>query len=445
MIKNIVYCFNGTWNKPDATSEGKTNVEEANNILLNYESKGQVVHYHSGIGTKNVIDRIIGGATGYGISNIIRKAYFQLSSAYRQGAKIYLFGFSRGAYTARSLSGFVNLVGILRPDVIIEYRTKFNRCLVSDSYIYYMLKDNEYSILNKISQKIIFKANARNDFTIKGIPFETILSWAKYEQPMIAINKVGSDDKRDFHSMTIEFLGVWDTVGSIGPPSEMLKKTVKPWVDFHDTSLSPNVLNAYQALALHEIRCHFKPVLWTKKNENQNVEQVWFAGAHSDVGGGNGHYELSNISLEWMVKNAEKNGIILNDKSVIQKGNVFQGIDIPRDTSIHKLSPPKERTIAYSEENIDSSMYSSIYAHRSVQERLNDATNKYRINCLDKGKLENIDRDCQNAFDWEKMEEKCLATGISIQKQEMAAKQKRIKEIMRSETKSKRRPREKHT
>jgi hypothetical protein len=114
----------------------------------------------------------------------------------------------------------------------------------------------------------------------------------------------------DYRSIRVHFLGVWDTVGTLGLPG--ISRLTANYEPFFDTSLTPNITYAYQALAIHELRAPFKPIFWTKRKSGQTLEQVWFAGAHSNIGGGYKQTGLSNFALDWMAYKADKAGLILD-------------------------------------------------------------------------------------------------------------------------------------
>jgi uncharacterized protein (DUF2235 family) len=204
--------------------------------------------------------------TGNGINCSIRQGYQALARGYRPGDKIFLFGFSRGAYAVRSIAGMIARVGLLTPE---HARGK----LVRRAFRIYENCD----------------AQARAERFHRKFCHETI---------------------------EIEMIGVWDTVKSLGLPFPVLSRIAPMATEFHDHKLSPIIRNAYQALAADENRRAFAPIPWTcQPNWPGRLEQAWFAGAHSDVGGF--VYErpearkLSNISLHWMLTRAAMCGLPL--------------------------------------------------------------------------------------------------------------------------------------
>jgi hypothetical protein len=270
--RRVVMCCDGTWNYPDeldnAGGPAPTNVAKVAQGVARYDDRGvpQLVYYQPGVGVGRN-ERFRGGTFGYGLSRNVRACYRFLVETYKPGDQLYFFGFSRGAYTARSVVGLINNSGILLP----EYRNR-----VDEAYRLYKSRH----------------PNTRPD-TIAAELFRRSYSYDEEDTP-------------------IHFVGVWDTVGAMGIPiGEMWTPPfIKNKYGFHDTGLSPRVKNAYQALAIDERRRPFKPALWTSANDErgQNVQQVWFAGAHCDVGGGTPDCSLSDIPLKWMIDRAHACG-----------------------------------------------------------------------------------------------------------------------------------------
>ncbi len=238
-----------------------TNVAKIALALADRDDGGnlQLLHYEAGVGTRRG-ERLIGGAFGVGLSRNVQECYRFLVDTYEPGDKLYFFGFSRGAYTARSAVGLVRNCGILRPE---------HRHRIKEAYALYRRPDKD-------------------------------------SEP----SGIAADLFRRSHSYSeiyMDFVGVWDTVGALGIPIDGFRPPLlsRLW-SFHDTKLSRYVLNAYQALAIDERRKPFKPTIWVQQDDapSQTLEQVWFAGVHSDIGGGYQDVGLSEIALLWMAEKA---------------------------------------------------------------------------------------------------------------------------------------------
>ncbi|MGW0422569.1 DUF2235 domain-containing protein [Streptomyces sp. NPDC003015] len=267
MAKRLVVCCDGTWNLADQPS--KTNVAKVALAVRRRTADGteQRVYYHSGVGT-NRRERLRGGAFGAGLSRNVLDAYRFLIHTYEPGDALYLFGFSRGAFTARSLAGLVRNCGILRPEQA-----------------------------DRIDE-----------------------AWALYRSRADKPTSVAATLFRGAYAYETEirFVGVWDTVGSLGIPVPA-PRFLQPLVDrfnhrwaFHDTTLSKSVNGAFQALAVDEERSAFPPTLWQQQKtagDHQELLQMWFSGVHLSVGGGEKDSGLSDITLLWMVQQAVRYGL----------------------------------------------------------------------------------------------------------------------------------------
>jgi uncharacterized protein (DUF2235 family) len=270
-MKRLVICCDGTWNKPDQEKNGRpvpTNV-----VKLAYraaKSGGaipQIVYYHPGVGTGNCLDRLLGGVLGEGLEDNILDAYRFLVANYELQDEIYLFGFSRGAFTARSIGGMIRKCGILRRGAVDRYHE------AKDLYH------------GKVHPDDAGPVDFRKAYSVSpGDPIK------------------------------IKFIGVWDTVGSLGIPK---KDGAARGLQFHDTELSGSVENACHALAIDEHRAPFRPTLWSyKPKPGQKVEQVWFCGCHKDVGGGYPQADASNLALLWMLGKAREAGLELDREAL---------------------------------------------------------------------------------------------------------------------------------
>lgn len=312
MSKNIVICLDGTWNKPDeadAEVEKDTNVRNLYELCVN-NSTEQVAYYDEGVGS-HWYDKIRGGISGRGLSKNIREAYYEVAKQYDDGDKLFIFGFSRGAYTARSLGGMIYSCGLIEHD--------------------------------RLTDKSIEKA------------FNVYKKGDKEERKAY---------KRLNIQCPVHMIGVWDTVGALGIPISFLKKFTNKFLQFHDTTLNKETKSAYHALAIDEQRETFRPSLWdvTKKRENQTVEQVWFSGVHSDIGGGYPERNHSDIAFKWMLDKAKDQGLEIKENHEYEfKPDVTKKIH----DSYKIYYGAKERRVATVSE------YHIPKVHISVKEKIN--------------------------------------------------------------------------
>jgi len=275
MTKRLVVCADGTWNDPDQTQAGRLAVTHVVKLASAVrpeapDGRAQLVAYHKGVGERGGLwDKITGGAFGVGISDNIQELYRFLVMNFAPGDELWFFGFSRGAYTVRSLAGLVRNCGILKRD-------HFQRC--GEAYDLYREPGKE--------------AHPKGP---KAVAFRERYAWPASE--------------------AVHFIGVWDTVGALGIPVRPLRFWTRPLYEFHDVELSSHVAYAYQALALDERRKPFVPTLWKRQADSpasQVMEQAWFPGVHSDVGGGYAETGLSDLALAWLWDRAQRAGLGLD-------------------------------------------------------------------------------------------------------------------------------------
>ncbi len=269
MADRLVVCFDGTWNKPDeAATDPEARVET--NVRRLFEAvpatapdgTAQWKWYDRGVGTR-WYDRIRGGVFGFGLDENIKQGYEFLVNSYEAGDEIFVFGFSRGAYTARSLVGLIRNAGLVNDPSDIEA-----------AYALYRNRD-------------------RSADTAKAQKFR-----AEHSIPQ---------------TPSIRFLGVWDTVGALGIPLSAFQFLNRLEYGFHDTELSGIVENAYHAVAIDEHRVDYQATLWSPvAKPGQSVEQRWFPGAHADIGGGYPSRKVSDLALAWMMQNAAACGLGLD-------------------------------------------------------------------------------------------------------------------------------------
>lgn len=235
-----------------------------------------IVYYGRGVGTGGFVDRVKGGVLGFGLDQDIRRAYKFLSFWFRPGDEIYIFGFSRGAFTARSLSGYLHAVGLLR----CETCTAENEQRAWDFY---------------------------------RTPPQDRLSadWLSFREPH---EPGGTALVHDASAARVRALCVFDTVGALGVPGNLFRQLNRSKYEFHDTDVNSSVDIRLHAMAIDEPRPEFVASMWTKpkfrhfNTDVSPIEQVWFPGAHGDVGGGYVEWDepdtlgLSHLPLAWMLQ-----------------------------------------------------------------------------------------------------------------------------------------------
>ena len=279
MAKNIVVLSDGTGQEGGKGHD--TNVYKLMRMLED-RTERQMVFYDQGIGTDS--HTVTGSVAGAGFSENVLQCYKFIYDNYNAGDKIFLFGFSRGAATVRSLASFIHFFGLLpksRPE------------LIEQAYAIYKIG------------RITEDGSSGSDMDAKSLNQQ-------------AIDFVHAHPNQ---WAPIEFLGVWDTVPALGLPAAVINKLVNHvpgWKHrFHDFALHPSVRHAYHALSIDDDRQWFLPTIWDSYNdEYQKVEQVWFSGSHTDVGGGFDEAGLSDITLEWMVQKAVAHGVKLYMRSI---------------------------------------------------------------------------------------------------------------------------------
>lgn len=295
--KNIVICADGTGN---TTIKGRgTNVFKAYEAVdqsghrIDRQLQPQVALYHDGVGTENIKWwRIVSGATGWGLSRNVKQLYEELARVYAPGDRIFMFGFSRGAFTVRTLAGFIALCGI--PDLSKHATNAALKRAVNEAYREYRRKYASW-LSRLFARPRVYDAAAvqelRRRYSVHIPQFEP-----DYEGGRL-----------------IAFLGVWDTVDAVGLPfrvAQFWNRFIYAF-KFPDRTLSEHVGSAWHALALDEERESFEPVLWDEAHTSDpgRIHQVWFAGVHSNVGGGYPRQGMSLVALDWMMKGAERQGL----------------------------------------------------------------------------------------------------------------------------------------
>jgi uncharacterized protein (DUF2235 family) len=300
-MKRIVICADGTWNRPekDLEKDFPTNVLKLARAIeqdANADTE-QVVFYDWGLGSYH--NEYSAGAFGHGINKNIMDCYRFIVQNYALGDELYFFGFSRGAYTVRSLAGLLNNCGIL---------DRSNAHLIQTAFEMYKSAD--------------IHPDDETSHTLR-----------KNRTVTVELDGLSRDEARKYtHDgcPKVHFVGVWDTVGALGIPFSMLGFLNEKHL-FHDRKIGPNMLYARHAMAIDEERDDFQPTIW-KQRKGVDIQQVWFAGVHADVGGGyapdEGGFLLSDYPLEWIAREAGKAGLAISE-------HLFQRLKPGPTASLH--------------------------------------------------------------------------------------------------------------
>ena len=268
MSRNLVMCLDGTWNKADAP--------HPTNVLLTRDAAqaadaDQLVYYDPGVGTGRW-DRVRGGVLGMGLAKNVEEAYRWLCRHFRLGDRIFLLGYSRGAYTARSVTGLIGLCGI------------------------------PYSKIEERGDSAALARSAMDIYRVHDLGLRAQRAWEWRCSHFCAEPPI-----------PVHFLGVWDTVGSLGVPLDGLRWIGARRHRWHDVTLGGHIKTACHLVAIDEQRRSFAPSLWTSRASGATeVEQVWFPGVHDDVGGGREDRGLSDRALAFMWARARSSGLSLH-------------------------------------------------------------------------------------------------------------------------------------
>lgn len=306
MPKNIILCSDGTGN-----SGGKghgTNVWRLYQAIdLHHPSRAQVSMHDDGVGTRDfVLFKLLGGAFGWGLKRNVKRLYKFLVIQYERGQgeapgdDIFLFGFSRGAHTVRMVAGMVCRCGLVDRAQCGSERELDAR--IDEAYDAYVkcfaraLRQREHHSGSPADAAQYAVAEAAK-------PAAEPPELARFRaQPYVILD------------VPIKFIGVWDTVNAVGVPFDELREGLDllQRVAIRDKTLHPLVRHGCHALAIDDQRHTFHPVLWNERKlaPGQTIEQVWFAGAHSNVGGGYPKDQMALVPLNWMMTKARQHGVV---------------------------------------------------------------------------------------------------------------------------------------
>jgi uncharacterized protein (DUF2235 family) len=276
----LAVFMDGTWSDPTDDTNVNQLCDRVSESERGPRGRGQRKKYIEGVGS-SPWEKLRGGVLGYGVDANIREGYEFIAEHHEPGDQIFLFGYSRGAFTARSLAGMITKCGIVAPDVL-DAGELFGR-----------YRDQTRPGLREMREE-------EDDPAKRTKQDRDVMAHGRLER--------------------IRFIGVFDTVGSLGVPGDLGKVFARKY-QFHDTRLSGYVDVARQAVAIDENRPEFEPTLWTAvpipiPGHETSVEQRWFVGAHSDIGGGGmrsrGRAPLSALAREWIVDAARAAGLDLH-------------------------------------------------------------------------------------------------------------------------------------
>lgn len=292
---NIALFLDGTWQEP----ADHTNISQLYERVAPRDAAGaiQQTYYNPGVGTGgNLWNRWSGGAFGLGLNKGIIDAYRFIAEHHRSADdQIYLFGYSRGAFTARSLAGVIAKCGIVPPEIL--------------------------------SAESVFERYRREDESPGLRELQAGEASAETAEDRLLLE--------NSRLVRIRFIGVLDTVGSLGIPGGIGRWLARGRYEFHDTAVSGLVDHAYHAIAIDERRAQFPPALWTglpapTDGHVTQVEQRWFVGSHSNIGGG-GTSEpraanpLSVLTRTWLADHAVEAGLALEPSVVPLEGDEWKG------------------------------------------------------------------------------------------------------------------------
>ena len=321
-MKRLIVCCDGTWN--GLSSSCPTNVVKISQACKSIAADGtpQILYYGEGIGTGGGSDKWFGGAFGWGIDQNIADAYRFLCVNYLPGDQVYLFGYSRGAYTVRSLAGMIYCSGLL-PRQHIRQTPR----------AYKLYRDRSISPSDEAAKK--FRQ--------------------EYSSPQIDIT----------------LLGCWDTVGALGIPQIIpwlpINNLVNRKYKFHDTKLNQKVRRALHAMAIDERRRSFDINHMDRSDHvtDQVIREVWFPGDHGCIGGGTEELQgLSDAALQWVIDQIADLQLGLEfDTSQVENGiHPHHSIDFPQSLGFYRLAGTLHRPITGTPHDL----------HDSVKKRYRD-------------------------------------------------------------------------
>ncbi|MCF6319322.1 MAG: DUF2235 domain-containing protein [Proteobacteria bacterium] len=383
--KNIVLCADGTGQSGGVGSN--TNVWRIYDAIdIKHPKVKQLTFYDNGVGTnKNILMKTMGLVFGFGLSKNIRELYKYAVMHYKKGDNLYLFGFSRGSHTIRLLAELICTFGLLNPK-------SFDNEKELDKAINALQKQFK-SAIRLAWWKNIFTSSSTDKEAKRRKLTESKLSIKrkKYEKNLHALiqkqttnkHKDSHDTQENIHKdVKIQFIGVWDTVSAVGMPIEEMRNSLLfAHHAFVDHKLNRLVQRACHALAIDEKRHTFKPELWDQTDaiDQQRIEQVWFSGVHTNVGGGYRKDQLAHVSLEWMMNQAHEKGLLFREsrkKEFSQQGN-YNGTMYDSRSGLAAFYRYKPRNIQELTDKFYPNKPDGPNIHVSVYQRIQDSSDNY--------------------------------------------------------------------
>lgn len=329
-MKRLVICFDGTWNRLDAPNSTNVVITAESVLPLASDSTAQVIFYDEGIGTRKG-ERFRGGIFGAGMVENLGDAYRFLIFNHSPGDQIYVFGFSRGAYTARSFAGMLSICGLLQ---------RSDASKVTEAIERYQGRKGDSAAY--AAEMMEFRRRYSPDLCVSD------------EDEAWRCQNVSGYTAGQSGRLKIDYLGVWDTVGALGIPARYkLLAFLNRQHQFHDTRLSPFTKSARHAVAIDEHRRDFLPSLWDNVEslnaaagadasaDDAPYQQRWFPGVHGAVGGGGERRGLSDQALDWILDGARKVGLEFDGAP---QSRIFELMPNYRD-HLQNALPPKHAGI----------------------------------------------------------------------------------------------------
>ncbi|KAG5916264.1 hypothetical protein E4U42_007732 [Claviceps africana] len=336
--KRLIVCCDGTWMNSDygfvrshlfgrkGTLQVPSNVTRISRCFKRRCADGtlQIISYESGVGSgSNAFASITGGAFGAGLTERVREVYAYLCANYVDGDEIILVGFSRGAFTARSVVGMIGNLGLLTREGIEHFYPIFKDMQNWRNYDY-----------QDLFPDIPFMDKPKG--ATADVEYRTRLEKMGFTRVYQKTNQL----------ITVKAIGVWDTVGALGIP----KITWLERFGWHDTALSDRIEHAFQALALDETRAPFSPAVWERPRRdrlNTDLRQVWFPGDHANCGGGWDDQGIANCSLAWMMDQLASVGVEFDApslKRIVEQTDDFYEFD---DLQIGSKKNRRKRSVQW--------------------------------------------------------------------------------------------------